>query len=128
MTQIPGGAAVTNHFILAGVGVDTLDPNAKLSYTNEVVLGFERESRRARPSVFATSSGTSPRVLEDVANCPMAAYEIAASATACATVDVHPDQPGVQRRSTAGAIAAVPGFAGVKFDDPVHKYNASSSR
>ena len=45
VTQVPAGGdrIDTNHFILAGVGADTIDPNAKLSYTNEVVLGIERE-------------------------------------------------------------------------------------
>ena len=41
----PGGdgTSTTSHFILAGEGADTIDPNAKLSYTNELVLGIERE-------------------------------------------------------------------------------------
>src|SRR6201999_983188 len=43
VTQAPGAAVVTNHFILAGVGADTIDPEAKLSYVREFVLGFERE-------------------------------------------------------------------------------------
>jgi hypothetical protein len=124
VTQIPGGAAVTNHFILAGVGVDTLDPNAKLSYSNEVVLGFEREISAGTTFGVRYVFRNTPRVLEDVANCPMAAYEIAASATACATVDYILTNPGVATPINAGAIAAVPGFAAVKFDDPVHKYNS----
>jgi hypothetical protein len=124
VTQIPGGAAVTNHFILAGVGVDTLDPNAKLSYSNEVVLGFEREISAGTTFGVRYVFRNTPRVLEDVANCPMAAYEIAASATACATVDYILTNPSVATPINAGAIAAVPGFAAVKFDDPVHKYNS----
>ena len=124
VTQIPGGAAVTNHFILAGVGVDTLDPNAKLSYSNELVLGFEREISAGTTFGVRYVFRNTPRVLEDVANCPMAAYEIAASATACSTVDYILTNPSTATPINAGAIAAVPGFAAVKFDDPVHKYNA----
>jgi hypothetical protein len=43
---IPNGVLagdVTNHFVLAGTSADTIDPNAKLSYTNEYALGIERE-------------------------------------------------------------------------------------
>src|SRR5215471_6908597 len=123
-TQVPGSAVVTNHFILAGVGVDTLDPAAKLSYTNEVVLGFEREIMPSTTFGVRYVFRNTPRVLEDVANCPMAAYEIAASATACSTVDYILTNPNTSTPINAGAIAAVPAFAAVKFDDPVHKYNA----
>ena len=123
-TQVPGSAAVTNHFILAGVGVDTLDPAAKLSYNNEVVLGFEREIMSRTTFGVRYVFRNTPRVLEDVANCPMAAYEIAASATACATVDYILTNPSTATAINAGAIAAVPAFANVHFDDPVHKYNS----
>ncbi len=68
---------------------------------------------------------TMPRVLEDVANCPMAAYELAATAsTACGNVDYILTNPSSATPINAAAIAAVPAFGAVKFDDPVHNYDA----
>jgi hypothetical protein len=60
--QTATGAVTTTHFILAGIGADTIDDTAKLSYTNELVLGFERElsaARRSASDVFRNM----PRVM-----------------------------------------------------------------
>jgi outer membrane receptor protein involved in Fe transport len=122
--QTPTGAITTTHFILAGIGADTIDPASKLSYTNEVVLGFEREVTAGTTLGFRYVFRNMPRVLEDVANCPMAAYDTAASATACASVDYILTNPSSATPVNAAAIAAVPGFSAVKFDDPVHTYNS----
>ena len=65
-----------------------------------------------------------PRVLEDVANCPMAAYELAATADVCGSVEYILTNPSSATPVNAAAIAASPRLAAVKFDDPVHKYNA----
>src|SRR6185436_9876044 len=80
-------AATTNHFVLAGVAADVIDPAAKLSYTNELVLGVEREIASGTTFGVRYVYRNIPRVLEDVANCPMAAYERDATAGVCATVD-----------------------------------------
>ena len=42
-TKTPTAAATTTHSILLGAFPDDVDPNAKMSYNNEIVLGFERE-------------------------------------------------------------------------------------
>ena len=34
------GGTITNHFVLAGVGADTIDPDAKLSYISEYQIGI----------------------------------------------------------------------------------------
>jgi hypothetical protein len=128
-TQTPAQAAsgtnTTTHFILAGVGADTIDPNAKLSYTTELVLGIEREIMPNTTFGFRYVHRNMPRVLEDVANCPMAAYDLAAtSATACGNVDYILTNPSSATPVNAAAIALVPAFGAVKFDDPVHNYDA----
>ena len=120
----PTAAATTTHFVLAGIAADTIDPAAKLSYTNELVLGFERELSAGTTFGVRYVFRNMPRVLEDVANCPMAAYERAATAGACATVDYILTNPSVDTPINAGAIAGDRSFAAVKFDDPVHKYNS----
>jgi outer membrane receptor protein involved in Fe transport len=123
-TITPTGASTTNHFILAGVGADTIDPNAKLSYTNELVLGFEREIAPLTTFGVRYVFRNMPRILEDVANCPMAAYDLAATAGVCSTVDYILTNPSSATPVNPAAIALVPAFGAVKFDDPVHKYNA----
>ena len=62
-------ASVTNHFLLQGVSADTIDPNAKLSYTNEYQLGFEREIMPNTSVGVRYTYRNIGRVLEDVANC-----------------------------------------------------------
>ncbi len=68
---------------------------------------------------------TMPRVLEDVANCPMAAYELAATAQrACGNVDYILTNPSSATPSTRRRLRSIPAFGAVKFDDPVHNYDA----
>jgi len=123
--QAASGTSTTSHFILAGVGADSIDPAAKLSYTTELVLGIEREIMPKTTFGVRYVHRTMPRVLEDVANCPMAAYELAATAsTACGNVDYILTNPSSATPINAAAIAAVPAFGAVKFDDPVHNYDA----
>lgn len=122
--QSRSGTSTTTHFILAGVGADTIDPEAKLSYTNEIVLGFERELMPRTTFGIRYVFRNMPRVLEDVANCPMVAYEFAATATVCGNVDYIITNPSVSTPVNPAAIAINPALGAVKFDDPVHKYNA----
>ncbi len=92
--QAASGTSTTQHFILAGVGADTIDPKAKLSYTNEVVLGIDREIAPQTTVGIRYVFRNMPRVLEDVANCPMAAYDLPATAVAaCVQRRLHPDKP-----------------------------------
>src|SRR5205085_6510532 len=85
--QAASGSSTTSHFILAGVGADTIDPGAKLSYTTELVLGIEREIMERTTFGVRYVHRNMPRVLEDVANCPMAAYDLPATSTVCGNVD-----------------------------------------
>jgi len=119
VTQVPGAAATTTHFILAGVGADTIDPDAKLTYTNEIVLGVDREIMRNTTFGVRYVYRSMPRVLEDVANCPMAAYELPQTVGICGSVEYILTNP-----STSTPIAAGTEFLGAHFDDPVHKYNS----
>ena len=114
---LAGTPGVTNHFILAGVGADTIDPEAKLSYQNEVVLGVERQL------VSNTTVGVRyvyrnfGRVLEDVANIPMVAYDLAVPGVS--SVEYILTNP-----SSSTPIFANAAFLGAAFDDPVHRYHS----
>lgn len=112
-------AGVTRHFILAGVGADQIDPNTKLTYSNEVVLGFDREIIPNTTFGVRYVFRNMPRVLEDIANCPMVAYELPQTADICSSVEYILTNP-----SSRLPVAAGTEFLGAGFDDPVHKYNA----
>ena len=80
LTQpIPNGTLAggqTNHYVTAGAAPDTIDEDAKLSYKDEIVAGFEDE---AWPNInlgvryIYRKIG---RVLEDVADAPAVAYDL----------------------------------------------------
>ena len=115
VTQVPDAAPVTNHFILAGVNPDQIDPNAKLSYSNEVVIGVERELMANTTIGVRYVFRNMPRILEDVANVPMADYETHPGTT----VDYILTNP-----SSSTAILPDAASLGAAFDDPVHKYQS----
>jgi Carboxypeptidase regulatory-like domain/TonB dependent receptor-like, beta-barrel/TonB-dependent Receptor Plug Domain len=120
--QVPEGtpaAGVTRHFILAGVGADTIDPDARLTYTKEVVAGIDREIMPNTTLGVRYVYRNMPRILEDIANCPMVAYELDATKGICGSVEYILTNP-------SSDIPVAPGteFLGAKFDDPVHKYNS----
>jgi len=123
LTQpIPDGvlaAGVTRHFIVAGVGADTIDPKAGLTYTNEYVLGVEREIMRNTTFGVRYIYRNMPQVLEDIANCPMVAYDLPQTQSICSTVEYILTNP-----TSSVPIAAGTEFLGAHFDDPVHKYQS----
>ena len=123
LTQIiPEGvlaAGVTRHFILAGVGADTIDPEAKLTYSNEYVFGLDREIMRNTTFGVRYVYRNMPQVLEDIANCPMVAYELAQTSAICGSVEYILTNP-----SSDIPVAAGTEFLGAHFDDPVHKYTS----
>jgi hypothetical protein len=121
---VPGGALTTNHNILLGTGADNIDPNAKLGYNNEVVLGMEREIMPGTTFGVRYVFRNMPRVIEDISDCPMAAYELAVTASIPCGAIYTLTNPSSASVVNAAAIAAYPAFAAVQFADPVHKYNS----
>jgi outer membrane receptor protein involved in Fe transport len=121
LTQpIPNGVVagdVTNHFVLQGVGADTIDPDAKLSYTTEYTVGVEREIMRNTSVGLRYTYRNIGRVLEDVAAFPMVAYDLGVPGTD--SVEYILTNP-----SAATPIAPQAAFLGAQFDDPVHNYQA----
>src|SRR5688572_22953901 len=114
-TQVPGGGVITQHLLGAGVGADVIDPDAKLSYKDEFVLGYEYEV------VANTSLGaryirrTIGRVLEDVAAAPMVAYEL--GLPGIETVEYILTNPSPDTPTIAPQL-------GASFEDPIHNYDA----
>ena len=111
------GAQITNHFVLAGVGADTIDPDAKLSYTSEYQLGVERALAATTSIGVRYTYRTIGRILEDVANAPLAAYDL--GVPGLSSVEYILTNP-----TSSTAIFPAAAFLGASFDDPVHTYHA----
>jgi len=129
LTQpVPDGTLAggqTSHLALTGaVAGDTIDPNAKMSYVNEFVLGFDREIRPNTSLDIRYIYRNIGRVLEDVANCPLAAYFVDATASICPNVSYILTNPTSATPINPAVLAADPEFANVSFADPVHIYHA----
>jgi outer membrane receptor protein involved in Fe transport len=124
VTKTPTGAPTTTHVILLGQFPDDIDPNAKLSYTNEVVVGFEREIMPRTTFGVRYVFRNMPRILEDISDCPMVAYELPQTAAVPCGETYLLTNPSTATKVNAQAIALYPAFAAVSFDNPVHKYNA----
>ena len=96
-----------------------IDPETKLTYTNEYVFGIDREIMPNTTFGVRYVYRNMPQVLEDIANCPMVAYELAQTSSICGNVEYILTNP-----SSKIPVAAGTEFLGAKFDDPVHKYNS----
>jgi outer membrane receptor protein involved in Fe transport len=117
---IPNGTVaggVTNHFVLAGAGADTIDPDAKLSDVNEYAVGVDREIAANTSVGVRYTYRNIGRVLEDVAAFPMVAYDLGVPGTD--SVEYILTNP-----TSATPVAAQAAFLGAHFDDPIHKYQA----
>jgi len=117
VTTIPGGGDTTNHFLLSGVHPDTIDPSAKLSYTDEFVVGVERQIMPQTSLDVRYVYRNIGRVLEDVANAPLAAYSL--EVPGLSSVEYILTNPSHSTAVFPGAA-----FLGASFDDAVHKYHA----
>jgi hypothetical protein len=115
---IPNGVLAggqTNHYVAAGVGADQIDENAKLSFKDEFVAGFEYE---AWPNInlgVRYIRRWIGRVLEDVADAPVVAYDL--GLPGLSSVEYILTNP------TASFPVRYPEL-GASFEDPEHTYNA----
>lgn len=117
-TQTSATAApITQHFLTAGVGADLIDPNAKLSYQDEFVAGFEYEAFPNITMGVRYIHRNVGRVLEDISPYSSVACDFGVAA-AC-SVDYVLLNPS---KDTAATQA--PGLATVSFEDPKHVYDA----
>jgi hypothetical protein len=122
LTQpIPNGVVVgdpsnTKHLQLTSPGASVIDPNAKSTYSNETLVGFELDA-------FGTNLGvryihrTTPRILEDIGQLPMVAYFLPESA------DVPVDY-FITNVNASTPVVNCCGLPAASFEDPSHVYNA----
>jgi len=116
-TATPSGGTTITHFTLLGAGADTIDPNAKLSYYNEWVLGTEYSLAQGMDVGVRYIHRDIGRVLEDVTQYPMVASSL--GLPGAATADYLLTNPG----PNTPVVQDIPGFT-VSFESPVHNYNA----
>lgn len=116
-TNVTTGATSTTHFTLLGGGADEIDPNAKLSYYNEWVVGTEYTVAHGLDVGVRYVHRDIGRVLEDVQPYPIAAISLGLPGAATADYLLTNPGPGTP------VIQDIPG-ATVSFESPVHNYNA----
>ena len=112
-TQVPGGGVITQHLQTAGVGGDLIDPDTKLSFKNEFILGYEFEVMANTSLGARYIRRTIGRVLEDVAAAPMVSYDLGLTEG----VDYILTNPGPDTEVLFPQL-------GASFEDPIHNYDA----
>jgi hypothetical protein len=116
-TNATTGAVTTSHFTLLGAGADDIDPNAKLSYYNEWVVGTEYTVIRGLDVGVRYVHRDIGRVLEDVQPYPLVAISL--GLPGAATADYLLTNPG----PNTPVVQDIPGVT-IGFESPVHNYNA----
>jgi outer membrane receptor protein involved in Fe transport len=117
VTQVPGATPTTQHYIVAGLGADLIDPETKLSYQDEFVGGFEYEAFPNTNVGIRYIHRNVGRVLEDIS--PYAATACAFGEDAACSVDYVLTNPSAE--TPASQVA---GMLPVAFEDPKHVYDA----
>jgi hypothetical protein len=110
----PAGLQTGTHYTLLGGGADTIDPNVKLSYSNEYIAGVEHDLFRNLIVSARYIHRNIGRVLEDVQPFPIVATDL--GIPGAATADYTLTNPGPD--------TSVLGDLGASFETPTHIYNA----
>jgi outer membrane receptor protein involved in Fe transport len=113
--QDANSGVITNHFALAGQFPSVIDPDAKLSYKDEFVVGYEFEAFRGANLGVRYIHRNIGRVLEDVANAPMVAYDL--GLPGIETVEYILTNPSPDTATVAPQLGAT-------FEAPIHNYDA----
>jgi outer membrane receptor protein involved in Fe transport len=123
VTQTPTGQPITQHLVTPGGGEahTFIDPDAKLSFKDEYVAGFEYEVMSNTSLGLRYIHRNIGRALEDVGLYPVVACELG-SEGGCAFdtyVMTNPDE-------NTDVILDAPGLAGqgISFEKPAHRYHA----
>jgi hypothetical protein len=115
---VPNGtvaAGQTQHLILTGLRAAVFDPDAKPTYTQELLGGFEFEAARSLNIGVRYIHRSIPRVLEDVGTLSMTAENLLADP---GDVEYFITNIGPQIQTTC-----LPGYP-CGFETPVHIYDA----
>jgi len=114
-TGVPAGPTqTTSHYSIAGAGADQIDPNAKLTYMRESIVGFEYQLRANLSAGVRYVHRSIPRVLEDVSPFPIVAADL--GLPGADSVDYTLTNPSPSTATSGGL--------GASFESPVHHYDA----
>jgi hypothetical protein len=116
VNSVTGGITRT-HYTLLAASSDDIDPDAKLSYYNEWVVGAEHTLARGLDVGVRYVHRDIGRVLEDVQPYPLAAIQLGVDGAATATYLLT--NPGPATPVTQPLQGGT-----VSFETPVHDYNA----
>jgi hypothetical protein len=125
LTQpIPAGVlagGVTNHYQLAGLSADTIDPNVKASYLSELLVGGEYQLVPGLNVGARYIRRRIPRVLEDVQPYPLVACDYGTATS----------NPALEEACSVDYVLTNPspstpvlGGIGGAFEAPIHHYDA----
>jgi hypothetical protein len=122
LTQpIPEGtlaAESTRHLILAGLSASDFDPDAKSTYHDEALVGFEFEALPGMSVDIRYTHRNFGRVLEDVGTAPMVAYFLLPSSQ-LSSVEYFITNPDDQTPVTFANQ-----FGNIGFERAIHDYDA----
>jgi hypothetical protein len=111
------GKQTTTHFTLLGAAGDDIDPNAKLSYYNEIVAGTEYTLVHGIDVGVRFVHRDIGRVLEDVQSFPLVATSLGLDGAATANYLL------TNPSAATPVVQDIPGVT-VAFESPVHDFNA----
>jgi hypothetical protein len=117
---VPEGTAaagVTRHFILAGTVPSDFDPDAKSTYLDESLIGFEYEAIPGMSVGVRYVHRSMPRILEDIGTAQMVAYDL--GLPGLDSVEYFITNVGHNT-----PVTAFPGLPAAHFEDPIHHYDA----
>ena len=106
----PAGGTST-HLILGQSSATRYDPNAKLGYVREAVIGFEGEAAPRLSLGARLVYRDMPRILEDVGNAAMILFVNGSGVSSVNYVITNPRDGYPETRDGVGA-----------FEDPIHRY------
>ena len=107
----------TRHFILAGQNASDFDPNARSTYMDEYLAGFEYEALPGMNVGVRYIHRSMPRILEDVGTAQMVAYDL--GLPGLDSVEYF-----VTNVDHTTPVTPFPGLPAAHFEDPLHHYDA----
>jgi hypothetical protein len=116
-TSVDGQAIITDHFQLAGVGTADFDPDAKSTYLDETLVGFEFEAAPSLNLGVRYMRRRFGRVLEDIGQAPMVAYFLPETEDQLGSVEYFITNPDSETE------VVFPEF-GASFEKAIHDYDA----
>lgn len=108
---------VTSHFVMSGISADLIDPNAKSSYVDEALAGFEYEVRPGMTVGASYTHRSIPRVLEDVGPYALGACDFLGVGCSFDYTLTNP-----------GPSTSVLDSLGAMYEKPIHRYDAVTLR